>query len=157
MRSKEIAVWRNASRASSLLNVASFRKKDDLEKIIQMLHLMTSELEIPTRPDFEETDLDKLACCSGEWHECWVCNRNFKRFCKLLQHKRDVHESPRFRCVCGLAFPRKGHLDRHVLKSCKGRRQKVNACSGPTLLQANKQKHKSNTVDTSLEHPHPWV
>ena len=87
-----------------------------------MLRLMTIEFEIPTRPDFEETEVDKLACCSGELNECWICGKKFKRFCKLLQHKRDVHESPRFRCVCGLSFPRKGNFDRHVLKSCKGKR-----------------------------------
>ena len=99
-----------------------FWRKDDLPKIIKMLRLMTSELEIPIRPDFVETEVDKLSCCSGELNECWICGKKFKRFCKLLQHKRDVHESPRFRCVCGLSFPRKGNLDRHVLKSCKGTR-----------------------------------
>ena len=81
-----------------------FWEKDDLPKIIEMLRLMTSELEIPTRPDFEETEVDKLSCCSGELNECWICKRKFKRFRKLLQHKRDVHESPRFRCVCGKKF-----------------------------------------------------
>ena len=96
-------------------------KKDDLQKIIKMLRLMTSELEIPIRPDFVETEVDKLSCCSGELNECWICGKKFKRFCKLLQHKRDVHELARFRCICGKEFPRKGNLDRHVLKSCKGK------------------------------------
>ena len=89
-------IWRNASRACSLLGVASFGTEHN-----SFVRLMTLDLEIPTRPDFEETDVDKLACCSGEWHECWVCNTKFKRCGKLLQHKRDVHESPFLYAVVG--------------------------------------------------------
>ena len=97
-----------------------FWKDEDLEDMVYMLKLIAEEIPIPPRPRFYETDhVEKLACCTGIWHACWTCGKRFSRFCKLLQHKRDVHESARFRCVCGKEFPRKGNLARHVLKSCK--------------------------------------
>ena len=101
---------------------------DDLEKIIEMIRLMTPELAIPSRPDFGKTEVEKLACCSGEWHECLICKKGFKRFCKLMQHKRDVHESGRFRCVCGKEFPGKRNWNRHVQKSCKRRAKGKTTC-----------------------------
>jgi len=100
-----------------------FWKADDLDDFVWMLKLITEEIPIPSRPCFVQTNAEKrLACCTGVWHVCWTCGKEFSRFCKLLQHKRDVHESARYRCVCGKEFPRKGNLDRHVQKSCKKRR-----------------------------------
>ena len=98
-----------------------FWKKDDLEKMIKMLRPMTPELVIPSRPDLRETEVGKLACCSGAWHECWICKMRFKRSCKLLPHNRDVHDNASSRCVRGKELPMKGNLDWHVQESCKKR------------------------------------
>ena len=103
-------------------HAGEFWNDEDLSDFVWLLKLITIEMRIPPRPCFIETDVEKLACCTGVWHVCWTCEKQFSRFCKLLQHKRDVHENPRFRCICGKEFPRKGNLDRHVLKSCKGKR-----------------------------------
>ena len=101
-----------------------FWRESYLEDMVNMLKLIAEEIEIPSRPWFCHTDnVEKLACCTGAWHECWVCGKKFARFCKLLQHKRDLHEASRFKCVCGKDFHRKGNLDRHVQKSCKGQRR----------------------------------
>ena len=100
-----------------------FWKEEDLDDMVNMLRLTSQEIPIPSRPCFVYTDhVEKLACCTGVRHVCYICNKQFSRFCKLLQHKRDVHETAKYRCVCGQQFPRKGNLDRHVLKSCKGKR-----------------------------------
>ena len=100
-----------------------FWKEDDLDEIVDMLKLITEEIRIPPRPCFQYTEhVEKLACCTGVLHVCWSCGKQFSRFCKLLQHKRDVHEAARFACICDTKFPRKGNLDRHVAKSCKGKR-----------------------------------
>ena len=100
-----------------------FWKDEDLEGMVRMLKLIAEELPIPQRPWLPIADHgEKLACCTGVWHECYTCSKKFMRFCKLLQHKRDVHEANRFKCICGKQFPRKGNLDRHVVKSCKGQK-----------------------------------
>ena len=100
-----------------------FWKDEDLDDMIQMLKLMAEEIPVPSRPCFVHTDhVEKLACCTGVFHTCYTCGKTFGRFCKLLQHKRDVHESANFKCVCGKFFPRKGNLDRHVMKSDKCKR-----------------------------------
>jgi hypothetical protein len=97
-----------------------FWEDEDLDDIIQMLKLMAEEIPIPPRPCFHYTEhAEKLSCCTGILHTCYSCGMQFSRFCKLLQHKRDKHEVARYKCVCGKEFPRKGNLDRHVLKSCK--------------------------------------
>ena len=103
-------------------DTGEFWKADDLDDFVWLLKLITEEIPIPPRPCFRETDVETLACCTGVWHVCWTCGKQFSRFCKLLQHKRDAHESARYKCVCGKEFPRKGNLDRHVQKSCKGKR-----------------------------------
>ena len=104
-------------------HTGEFWKDEDIEAFVWMLKLITDEIPIPPRPEFQQkVHVEKLACCTGNWHVCWTCGQRFGRFCKLLQHKRDVHESARFRCSCGKEFPRKGNLDRHVQKSCKGKR-----------------------------------
>ena len=102
-------------------DTGEFWRADDLEDFVWMLKLLTEEIPIPPRPSFVKSDAKKLACCTGVWHVCWTCGKEFSRFCKLLQHKRDVHQPARFRCLCGKEFPRRGNLDRHVLKSCKKR------------------------------------
>ena len=98
-----------------------FWKADDLDDFVWMQKLIADQIPLPPRPCFIQTDVEKLPCCTEVWHVCWTCGMQFKRFCKLLQHKRDVHESDRYKCLCGKEFPRKGNLDRHVLKSCKKR------------------------------------
>ena len=103
-------------------HAGEFWKDEDLDDFVWMLKLTTQEIPIPPRPRFIETDIEKLACCTGVWHVCWTCGKQFGRFCKLLQHKSDVHKSASYKCVCGKMFPRKGNLDRHVQKSCKGKR-----------------------------------
>ena len=104
-------------------HAGEFWKDEDLSDFVWLLKLITIEMRIPPRPCFQYTEhVEKLACCTGVYHVCWTCGKQFSRFCKLLQHKRDVHELARFRCSCGKEFPRKGNLDRHVQKSCKGKR-----------------------------------
>ena len=99
-----------------------FWRKEELINMVDMLLLMTEQVSLPTRPRFQNTvNLEKLACCTGHWHVCFKCGQKFKRFDKLMQHKRDKHEAARFKCICGKDFPRKGNLDRHVLNSCKKR------------------------------------
>ena len=95
--------------------------------MVDMLLLMTEQESLPTRPRFQNTvNLEKLACCTGHWHVCFKCGHKFKRFDKLMQHKRDKHEAARFKCICGKDFHRKGNSDRHVLNSCKKRAQTNN-------------------------------
>ena len=98
-----------------------FWRNKDLINMVDMLRLMTTEVSIPARPRFHSTEnMEKLACCTGNWHVCFTCGQKFKRFDKLMQHKRDKHMAARFKCVCNEAFPRKGNLNRHILK-CKKR------------------------------------
>jgi hypothetical protein len=100
-----------------------FWKDEDLDDMIQMLKLIAEELPVPSRPCFLYTQhAEKLSCCTGILHTCYSCGMQFSRFCKLLQHKRDKHEVAGYKCLCGKEFFRKGNLDRHVLKSCKGKR-----------------------------------
>ena len=100
-----------------------FWKDEDLEDFVWMLKLISEEIQIPPRPCSAYTEnVEKLACCTGILHTCYSCGMQFSRFCKLLQHKRDKHEVARYKCLCGREFPRKGNLDRHVQKSCKGKR-----------------------------------
>ena len=74
-----------------------FWREDDLDGMVRLLKLMVEEIPIPARPFFHHTDhVEKLACCTGVWHVCDVCDKRFSRFCKLLQHKQDVHEASRF-------------------------------------------------------------
>ena len=81
-------------------HTGDFWKDEDLDDFVWMLKLIADEILIPPRPCFIETDNEKLACCTGVWHVCFACGKEFSRFCKLLQHKRDVHESAKFSCVC---------------------------------------------------------
>ena len=97
-----------------------FWKEEDFESMVQMLKLMCEELPIPARPQFHPcNDIAKRSCCTGILLRCFTCGQGFAKFDKLLQHKRDRHEAPRFSCVCGKKFSRKDRLDRHVRKSCK--------------------------------------
>ena len=79
---------------------------DDLNLCLRATHIFQEELEDWGEDLGEEVQEEDY----------------FDNILFLLRTGRDVHESPRFRCVCGLSFPRKGNLDRHVLKSCKGKR-----------------------------------
>ena len=100
-----------------------FWEQGDLESMLTLLRQTCEELPIPARPQFHPcNDIAKRACCTGILLRCFTCGQGFAKFDKLLQHKRDRHEAPRFSCVCGKKFPRKGALDRHVQKSCKGKR-----------------------------------
>ena len=95
-----------------------FWKEEDSDEMINMLKLIAKEIPVPRRPIIRQGLSEKLACCTGIWNDCFTCGMKLKIFCKLLQHKRDVHENAKFRCACGKMFPRKGNLHRHVLKSC---------------------------------------
>ena len=100
-----------------------FWNDEILNDMVHMLRLMAEEIPIPSRPDFHVNEnIEKLPSCTGIWHKCYSCGKKFKRYCKLLQHKRDVHESAKYKCVCGKIFARKSNLDRHVLKSDKCKR-----------------------------------
>ena len=101
--------------------LGEFWRDEDLDNMVQMLKLMTEEVSLPPRPSFLQGTGEKLACCTGVWHECYTCHMMFKRECKLWQHKRDVHAPSTFECpLCRTKFSRKGNLDRH-LKTCRGR------------------------------------
>ena len=114
--------WWTCWQSSCWTSTSEFWRKEELINMVDMLLLMTEQVSLPTRPRFQNTiNLEKLACCTGHWHACFKCGQKFKRFDKLMQHKRDKHEAARFKCICGKDFPRKGNLDRHVLNSCKKR------------------------------------
>ena len=99
-----------------------FWRNEVLGRMIDMVKQMAVMVPIPPRPEFYKNNVEKMACCTGTWILCNTCDMRFKKYDKFLQHKRDVHESAKFSCVCGKKFPRKGNLDRHVVKSCKGKR-----------------------------------
>ena len=87
--------------------LGEYWKDEDLEDFVWLLKLISEEIPIPSRPCFHYTQhAEKLYCCTNILHTCFTCAMQFSRFCKLLQHKRVVRK-----------FPRKGNLDRHVLKS----------------------------------------
>jgi len=67
-----------------------FWRNKDLINMVDMLRLMTEQVALPTRPSFQNTEnIEKLACCTGQWHVCFKCGQKFKRFDKLM-HTNEI-------------------------------------------------------------------
>ena len=80
-------------------NKGHFWLDQDLDDIAFLLKLCTTKYESMPKPNWCVTESnDKLACCNGVWPKSWW-KGVYKRSCKVLQNKLDVHEVCKCSCV----------------------------------------------------------
>ena len=71
--------------------IGEFYKEEHLKKIIDMIHeYKLQELPFPVFLT-KCQNIVKQACCGGKMHQCYNCEKVFKRSEHLYRHVRNVH------------------------------------------------------------------
>ena len=97
-----------------------FWPEDSLGQLISTLESLTEACPLPERPAEPpqvERDVEQLPCCSGQVFQCFQCDKTFRRWRHLKQH-RQSHANIKDSCGrCGLKVLKR-NMKRHA-GSCK--------------------------------------
>ena len=84
----------------------------------------------------------------GRTFKCNICNKNFKKSCRLSIPFLSVHDEKRFKCeVCPSNFTLRGSLKRHVKSVHEGTIFKCEVCSSSFAQKDSLKKHIKSSYE----------